>query len=67
MVSGLSHITLVVKDLERTTDFLEKIFGAKEIQILSLKQRFELQFTYPRQTRLMKVRDMFRDIFTHFV
>jgi catechol 2,3-dioxygenase-like lactoylglutathione lyase family enzyme len=28
---GLSHITLIVKDLERTSVFLTKIFDAKEI------------------------------------
>ncbi|EAG8561122.1 FosX/FosE/FosI family fosfomycin resistance thiol transferase [Listeria monocytogenes] len=31
MVSGLSHITLIVKDLNRTTDFLQNIFNAEEI------------------------------------
>ena len=31
MVLGLSHITLVVKDLERTAIFLKEIFGAREI------------------------------------
>ncbi|CAM4353718.1 MULTISPECIES: FosX/FosE/FosI family fosfomycin resistance hydrolase [Listeria] len=31
MVSGLSHITLVVQDLERTTTFLKNIFDAEEI------------------------------------
>ena len=31
MILGLSHITLIVKDLERTSMFLEKIFDAKEI------------------------------------
>ena len=31
MISGLSHITFIVKDLERSTDLLIKIFGAKEI------------------------------------
>lgn len=31
MVSGLSHITLIVKDLERTAVFLKKIFDAREI------------------------------------
>ena len=31
MISGLSHITLIVKDLERTSLFLEKIFDAKQV------------------------------------
>lgn len=33
MLLGLSHITLIVKDLERTSLFLNKIFGAEEFQI----------------------------------
>ena len=31
MISGISHITLIVKDLERSALFFEKIFGAKEV------------------------------------
>ena len=31
MVEGLSHITFVVRDLERMTRFLQVIFGAEEI------------------------------------
>ncbi|EAF2258150.1 FosX/FosE/FosI family fosfomycin resistance thiol transferase [Listeria monocytogenes] len=31
MISGLSHITLMVKDLNRTTAFLQNIFDAEEI------------------------------------
>jgi len=31
MVSGISHITFIVKDLSRTAIFLEKIFDAKEV------------------------------------
>ena len=31
MISGISHMTFVVKDLERTAVFWEKIFGAKEV------------------------------------
>ncbi|EAC4529814.1 FosX/FosE/FosI family fosfomycin resistance thiol transferase [Listeria monocytogenes] len=31
MVSGLSHITLIVKDLNKTTAFLQNIFNAEEI------------------------------------
>ncbi|MBC1379665.1 fosfomycin resistance hydrolase FosX [Listeria innocua] len=31
MISGLSHITLIVKDLNKTTIFLEEIFDAEEI------------------------------------
>jgi catechol 2,3-dioxygenase-like lactoylglutathione lyase family enzyme len=31
MIEGLSHITFIVKDLDRTSDFLTSIFEAKEI------------------------------------
>lgn len=31
MISGISHITLIVKDLNKTSKFLENIFDAKEI------------------------------------
>ncbi|MBC1910748.1 FosX/FosE/FosI family fosfomycin resistance thiol transferase [Listeria innocua] len=31
MISGLNHITLIVKDLNKTTTFLEEIFDAEEI------------------------------------
>lgn len=31
MISGLSHITFIVKDIERTSEFFEIIFGAEEI------------------------------------
>ena len=31
MISDISHITLIVKDLERSTLFFEKIFEAKEV------------------------------------
>ena len=31
MVSGLSHITFVVKDLEKTAEFLVNIFDANEV------------------------------------
>lgn len=31
MIEGLSHITFIVKDLERTSNFLTNIFEAKEI------------------------------------
>ncbi|EAC7663671.1 FosX/FosE/FosI family fosfomycin resistance thiol transferase [Listeria monocytogenes] len=31
MISGLSHITLIVKDLNKTTVFLQNIFNAEEI------------------------------------
>ena len=31
MISGISHITLIVKDLNKTTIFLESIFDAIEI------------------------------------
>ena len=31
MITGISHITFIVKDLNRTADFLEKIFDAQEV------------------------------------
>ncbi|HFQ5953682.1 TPA: fosfomycin resistance hydrolase FosX [Listeria monocytogenes] len=31
MISGLSHITLIVEDLNKTTAFLQNIFNAEEI------------------------------------
>ncbi|EAE3950217.1 FosX/FosE/FosI family fosfomycin resistance thiol transferase [Listeria monocytogenes] len=31
MISGLSHITLIVKDLNKTTAFIQNIFNAEEI------------------------------------
>lgn len=31
MIAGLSHITLIVKNLKRTSVFLEKIFDAREV------------------------------------
>ena len=31
MITGLSHITFIAKDLARSTLFFEKIFGAEEI------------------------------------
>jgi len=31
MIESLSHITFIVRDLDRMKDFLTKIFGAKEI------------------------------------
>lgn len=31
MIRGLSHITLVVKDLKRTAAFLQTVFDAKEV------------------------------------
>ena len=31
MISGLSHITLIVKDLERTGDLFKELFQAKEV------------------------------------
>ncbi|MBN2159193.1 MAG: FosX/FosE/FosI family fosfomycin resistance hydrolase [Spirochaetes bacterium] len=31
MIKGISHITLIVKDIEKTADLFKKVFGAKEI------------------------------------
>jgi catechol 2,3-dioxygenase-like lactoylglutathione lyase family enzyme len=31
MIEGLSHITLIVKDLERATHFITSVFEAKEV------------------------------------
>ena len=31
MITGISHITLIVKNMERTASFFEKIFDAREV------------------------------------
>jgi fosfomycin resistance protein FosX len=31
MIQGISHITFIVKDLEKMTNFLTHIFGAEEV------------------------------------
>ncbi|MBN1905832.1 MAG: FosX/FosE/FosI family fosfomycin resistance hydrolase [Deltaproteobacteria bacterium] len=31
MIEGLSHITFIVKDLDRTSDFMKTVFDAKEV------------------------------------
>ena len=31
MIKGISHITFIVKDLEKTTNFFTQIFDAKEV------------------------------------
>jgi fosfomycin resistance protein FosX len=31
MIKGISHITLIVRDIEKTTDLFRKLFEAKEI------------------------------------
>ncbi|HMM20016.1 MAG TPA: FosX/FosE/FosI family fosfomycin resistance hydrolase [Selenomonadales bacterium] len=31
MISGLSHLTFIVRDLERTSDFLRTVFAAEEV------------------------------------
>jgi catechol 2,3-dioxygenase-like lactoylglutathione lyase family enzyme len=31
LVEGLSHVTFIVSDLERTSRFLEAVFGAREV------------------------------------
>ena len=31
MIEGLSHITFIVRDLDRMADFLQAIFGAEEV------------------------------------
>ena len=31
MISGISHITFIVKDLEKSAEFFTKIFNAKEV------------------------------------
>jgi catechol 2,3-dioxygenase-like lactoylglutathione lyase family enzyme len=41
MIEGLSHITLIVKDLDRTTIFLTSIFDAEEVYA-SGEQTFSL-------------------------
>ena len=31
MISGINHITFIVKNMDRTANFLEKIFDAREV------------------------------------
>lgn len=31
MIEGISHVTFVVKNLDKTTELFEKIFNAKEV------------------------------------
>jgi catechol 2,3-dioxygenase-like lactoylglutathione lyase family enzyme len=38
MIKGISHITLIVKDLERTAAFLQTVFDAKEVYSSGDKQ-----------------------------
>jgi len=38
MIKGISHITLVVKDLEKTSKFLRTVFDAKEVYSSGEKQ-----------------------------
>lgn len=38
MIKGISHITLIVKDLERTAAFLRTVFDAKEVYSSGEKQ-----------------------------
>ena len=40
MINGISHITFIVKDLERTASFLEAIFEAKEVYSSSTAKYF---------------------------
>ena len=40
MITGISHITLVVQNLERTAAFLESIFEAKEVYSSSTAKYF---------------------------
>ena len=37
MIEGLSHITFVVSDLERTTDLIETVFDAEKIRACGLE------------------------------
>ncbi len=38
MILGISHITLTVSDLERSSDFLKTIFDAREVYVSREKQ-----------------------------
>lgn len=38
MITGISHITLIVSDLERSSDFLKTILDAKEVYASGEKQ-----------------------------
>lgn len=36
MISGINHLTFIVKDLTRSSVFFEEIFDAEEVYSLSL-------------------------------
>jgi len=38
MIKGISHVTFIVEDLERTSDFLRTVFDAKEVYSSGEKQ-----------------------------
>ena len=38
MITGISHITLIVRNLDAASDFLREIFGAKEVYASEEKQ-----------------------------
>lgn len=38
MITGISHITLIVSDLKRSSDFLKAVFNAKEVYSSEEKQ-----------------------------
>ena len=40
MITGISHITFIVKDLERTATFLERVFEAKEVYSRDLAVKY---------------------------
>jgi catechol 2,3-dioxygenase-like lactoylglutathione lyase family enzyme len=42
MINGISHVTFIVKDLERTAVFLEKVFEAKEVYSRDLAVKYFL-------------------------
>lgn len=44
MISGLSHITLIVKDLNKTTAFLQNIFMQKKSILVATKH-----FRFPKK------------------
>ena len=42
MIAGISHITFIVKDLERTSKFLKGIFDATEVYSNSMVRYFQI-------------------------
>jgi len=51
MIEGLNHITFIVKDLERTSNFLTSVFEAKEIYLSGEKKYSYSKEKYEKRIR----------------